>query len=65
MYNSKKFLKELMVLILVCKDRQDYCPKVKLKRLHRHLVAACSIGHKSSLLHVNGWEMDQTKSQRI
>ena len=31
------------------------------KHLNRHLVAGCSTGHKSFLLHVNGWEMDNTE----
>ena len=26
-----------------------------------HLVAGCSLGYKSHLLHINGWDMDQTK----
>ena len=33
-----------------------------VKRLNRRLVAGCSLGHKSYLLHVSGWDMDQTKT---
>ena len=34
--------------------------KVKPERLTRHRVAGCSIGQKTCLLHVSGWDMDQT-----
>ena len=39
----------------------DCSQKVKPKHLNRHLVAGCSIGCKSCLLNVNGWDMDQSK----
>ena len=37
----------------------DIFPKVKLKCLDRCLVAGCSKGQKSCLLHVSGWEISQ------
>ena len=37
---------------------------MKPKLLDRSLVAGCCTGHKSLLLHVRGWDMDQTKSSK-
>ncbi len=36
--------------------------KVKPKHFDRHLVADCSIDHKPRNLHVNKWDVSQTKS---
>ena len=46
----------------VHKDGQhDSASEVKPKSLDQPLLAECSIGHKSRLLHVSGWDMSQTK----
>ena len=51
--------------LTVYKDgRHDSSSKVKPKHLDRPLVAGCSIGHKSRPLHVNGWNMSQTKTSK-
>ena len=43
----------------------DKTPKVNPEHLDHYLVAGCSIGHKSCLLHVNEWDMDQTKKTKF
>ena len=37
--------------------------KVKPKHLDCPLVAGCSVGHKSCILYMWGWDMDQTKQK--
>ena len=50
----------------VCKDGQHEClPEVKPNHLDHPLVAGCSIGHIFCLLHVSGWNINQTKEYTL
>ena len=62
---------EKLELVLLCTtegilkmEDDDSSSKVKPKHLERHLVACCSIGHKSCFPRVSRWDMDQTKKSR-
>ena len=54
-----QYIKDVNKPKTVNKDgRHDSSLKVKPNHPDCHLVAGCSMGHKSNILRVSGWNMD-------